>query len=166
MSHLAGTFHRPTHVSGGVLAGLLALAMLIGAVALGALAVRLPTPAAPAVIPVVRTEPAAILARLYSPYLQHLAATAGWYAEAAPFERSGRAYTMAAVSSNPHLVRIAVSGRWNLAPIRTDSAAILAGLESEYLRGVATAGRWYAPSRLVDPNLLYSDHLREISADW
>lgn len=46
---------------------------------------------------------------------------------------------------------------------RTDRAAILAGLNSEYLRSIA--GSWYVDPA-VDPGRFYSEYLRELSRDW
>jgi len=51
------------------------------------------------------------------------------------------------------------------APVtRTDRAAILGGIQSEYLAGVAAG--WYVTAPAFDPGQLQSEYLREISRDW
>jgi hypothetical protein len=47
---------------------------------------------------------------------------------------------------------------------RTDRAAILGGIQSEYLRGVAAG--WYVAGPRFDPSQLQSEYLREIARDW
>jgi hypothetical protein len=50
--------------------------------------------------------------------------------------------------------------------VRTDRAAILSRLDSEYLRQIA-AGWYVTGSRsAIDPNQFQSEYLREISAGW
>ena len=51
------------------------------------------------------------------------------------------------------------------APVtRTDRAAILGGIQSEYLAGVAAG--WYVTSMPVNPGQLQSEYLRELARDW
>lgn len=72
----------------------------------------------------------------------------------------------------PPTLSIEVAIRVPATPV--DGAAILARLDSEYLREIAAD--WYpvapsmahgeGPGLRVDPGLLHSEYLREISADW
>jgi hypothetical protein len=162
MTHLSGTFHRPTHVSPAALAAFVAATAVVVVLAAVALGVRVPTTQAPeAAVPALRTDRAAILAQLQSEYLRSIARD--WYVTA-PAIPVGRDRVIGPFYSE-YLPSIA--GSWNgvAAPApRTDPAAILAGLQSEYLRFIARS--WYATETDVDPNLLYSEYLREIARDW
>ena len=163
MTHLSGTFHRPTHVAPAALAAAVAAAAVVVVVAAIVVGVRVPTTQAPAAAvpaaPALVTDRAAILAGLQSEYLRSIARD--WYVTAVPAERD----TVIGPFYSEYLPSIA--GGWDgvAAPApRTDPAAILAGLQSEYLRFIARG--WYATEADVDPNLLYSEYLREIARDW
>jgi hypothetical protein len=165
MTHLSGTFHRPTHVTPAALAAFVAATAVVVVLAAVALGVRVPTTQAPeAAVPAVpapHTDRASILAGLQSEYLRSIARD--WYVTA-PAMPVGRDKVIGPFYSE-YLPSIA--GTWNGVAVpapRIDRAAILAGLQSEYLRFIARS--WYATETDVDPNLLYSEYLREIARDW
>jgi hypothetical protein len=57
-----------------------------------------------------------------------------------------------------------IAADWYVAAPRTDRAAILGGIQSAYLAGIAED--WYATAPAVDRGMIQSEYLLEISRDW